>query len=166
MLISRASPTLLTLACPLAQQLTLSSFLWRCIMTIHHTQKVCTLTLFKTCKIGKCARHKCSSLHCTANRANTKLRLIFPCSVVPGSRCFSHCTQKLNLKSVGHSDIQIVVDQVNTSPFITTFFMLSLSPFLLLGNPIRLRESSTALSERATQGMSLLIFFSIFFKTT
>lgn len=82
MLISRASPTLLTLACPLAQQLTLSSFLWRCIMTIHHTQKVCTLTLFKTCKIGKCARHTCFSLHCTANRANTKLRLIFPCSVV------------------------------------------------------------------------------------
>ena len=143
-LISRASPTLLTLAYPLAQQLTLSSFLWRCIMTIHHTQKVCTLTLFKTCQTGKCTRHKCFSLHCMANRANTKLRLIFPCSIVPGSQCFSHCTQKLNLKSVGDSDIQRVVDQVNTFPFIPTFFMLSLSPFLSLGSPIRLRESNTA----------------------
>lgn len=143
-LTSRVSPTLLTLAYPLAQQLTLSSFLWRSIMTIHHTQKVCTLTLFKTCKIGKRTRHKCFSLHCTANRANTTLRLIFPCSIVPGSQCFSHCTQKLNVKSVVDSDIQRIVDQVNASPFTTIFFMLSLSLFLLLGNPIRLREGSTA----------------------
>lgn len=113
-------------------------------MTIHHTQKVCTLTLFKTCKIGKSTRHKSFSLHWMANGANTNLRLIFPCSVVPGSHCFSHWTQKLNLESVGDSDIQRTVDQVNTSPFITTFFVLSLSPFLLLGNLIRLRESSRA----------------------
>uniref|UniRef100_A0A8C8AKU6 Monooxygenase DBH like 1 n=1 Tax=Otus sunia TaxID=257818 RepID=A0A8C8AKU6_9STRI len=35
----------------------------------------------------------------TEGLANTKLRLVFPCSIAPGSRCFSHCTQKLDLKS-------------------------------------------------------------------
>lgn len=147
-LTSRASPTLLTLAYPLAQQLTLSSFLWKCIMTTHHTQKVCTLTLFKTCRIGKCTRHKCFPLYCMASRAITKLRFIFPCSLVPGSQCFSHCTQKFNLKSVGDSGIQRIVDQVNPSPFITTFFMFSLSPFLLLGNPVRLREQHSTQTVR------------------
>jgi len=77
-------------------------------------------------------------------RANTKLKLIFPCAIVPGSQCFSHCTPNVNLKSEGDLDIQRIVDQVNRSPFITTFFTLSLSPFLLMGNSIRLRGSRTA----------------------
>lgn len=84
-LISRASPTLLMLAYPSAQQLTLCLSSWRCIMTIHHTQKVCSLTPFKMCRTGKCATHKCSSLHCMANRADKKLRVVFPWPVVPCS---------------------------------------------------------------------------------
>lgn len=160
-LISRASPTLLTLAYPLAQQLTLSSFLWRCIMTIHHTQKVCTLTLFKTCKIGKCTGHQCFLLHCMANRVNTKLRLVFAWSIVPGSQCFSHCTQKLNLKSVGDSDIQRIVYGVYTSPFITTFFMLYLSLLSFCWEIQWLRASSTAprLWDSNTGNEPFIIFF-------
>lgn len=70
--------------------------------------------------------------HCIRlQQKRCKAEAISPCSVVPGSQSFScaevrktsHC---LSLSTVGDSEIQGVVDQVNT-PFITTFFMLSLS---------------------------------------
>lgn len=69
------------------------------------------------------------SLHHTANRTDAKLRLIFPFLMFSDSQCFPHCTKKHSLKKVGDSEIQRIVDQVNT-PLIKTFFVLSLSVFL------------------------------------
>lgn len=157
---SRASPTLPMLDYPLAQQLTLSLFLWRCITTIRHTLKVCTLMFCKISNTGKCT-------HCITLQIEQMKSW--------GSFSPSWCFLTLSVFLTALRNIAWRKWGIQRYKELWTWWihlwsrhsLCYLSLYSLLGNPIRLRDSSTStrLQDSITEN-KLFISFEVFFNTS